>query len=105
MDKAPSQQTGKIWYINSGVVGINLNTLPRCQAIAKYNGKRCGNPTMKDSDLCCIHAGFYKPSGAPKGNKHNLKHGLYSAETMAEKKRARQFIKETEEFLFSFVDR
>jgi len=96
------EQRGRIWYLKSGAPGLDLNTLPRCKAIAPSTGKRCGNPAMKDKDVCCVHAGLYKP-GPPKGNQHALKHGFYTAKAIAERKRAKEFLKEAEELLTGFA--
>lgn len=89
------------WCIKGGVPGFNLNSLPRCQEIAKSTGKRCGNPAMKDRDVCCVHAGFFRP-GAPLGNQRTWKHGNYTAKAISERREAREFIKQTEELLAGF---
>jgi hypothetical protein len=77
-----NQKSDSVWYINSGVRGFNLNSLPRCRAVAKTTGNRCKNPAMKDRDTCCVHAGLYKP-GPPMGNKNSFKNGRYTAKAIA----------------------
>lgn len=49
---------------------------PRCGAKTR-SGKPCKAPAMKNG-RCRMHGG--KSSGAPKGNRNALKHGLYTAE-------------------------
>lgn len=39
-------------------------------------GKRCNNKPIAGKRRCRLHGGL--STGAPKGNKHNLKHGMYS---------------------------
>lgn len=41
-------------------------------------------------------------SGAPKGNQNALKHGLYTKAAIEERKRTRQLIRETNDFLKRF---
>lgn len=99
----PEEQRGATkWYISHGVQGFDLNSLPRCSAFAKTTHKRCKNPAMKGKEVCCVHAGLYKP-GAPVGNTNSLKHGLYTAKMVAERQSARAFMKDAEEFLGSFL--
>ncbi len=98
MSEGGYQKSDKLWYINSGVRGFDLNTLPRCQAVTKTTNRRCKNPAMKGRKVCCVHAGLYKP-GAPKGNKNSLKHGMYSAEAIADRKTAQELLNESAELL------
>jgi glucans biosynthesis protein len=98
MTDAEKQKSDGTWYIKNGVKGFDLNSLPRCSAIAKSTGKRCRNPTMKNHDLCCVHAGLYRP-GAPTGNKNSLKHGLYTADAIAERKKLDHVVKEMHDLL------
>lgn len=98
---AEEQSGAAKWYISNGVEGFDLNSLPRCSAIAKTTNKRCKNPAMKGNDVCCIHAGLYRP-GPPLGNKNSLKHGLYTAEKIAERRQAREFMKDADELLEAF---
>lgn len=57
---------------------------PRCGARRKYDGQPCQAPAMKNG-RCYLHGG--KSTGAPKGNKNGWKHGLRSAEAVAQRKR------------------
>lgn len=92
MKNADDQETGKIWFINNGVRGVNLRDLPRCQADAKTTGERCKNPAMRNSTLCCVHAGFYHPS-APYNNKNASKRNR--------KENISEFVKDCNSFLDS----
>lgn len=98
MTDIETQSSVKKWFIKNGVEGLNLNTLPRCQATAKSTGKRCKCPAMNGRDVCCIHAGLFTP-GAPKGNQRGLKHGHYTAKAIAERRDAKKLLTEAEEFL------
>ena len=82
----------KVWFINNGVQGVNLNDLPQCTAIAKSTGKRCKNVQMKGKNgLCCVHAGVYKP-GAAFGNTRARKSGFFSKEALLERKAIREIL-------------
>ena len=48
---------------------------PRCGAKTRTGGK-CEGPAVSDKARCRMHGGA-KGSGAPKGNRNALKHGLY----------------------------
>jgi hypothetical protein len=74
-----SQSGGKIWHINSGVQGLDLSSLPRCQAMAETTGERCKRTALKNTDRCGIHSGKYRP-GAPLGNQNNFRHGRYGGQ-------------------------
>jgi len=65
--------------------------LPRCQALSRTTGKRCGNPAMKDKRVCYRHGG---KGGAPKGNKNALVHGKRSEATINKKRALRAMVRE-----------
>lgn len=69
---------------------------PRCGAKTR-SGAPCRSPIVQGKKRCRMHGGA-PGSGAPKGNKNALKHGLYTREAFAERKRIRQLIKEAEKF-------
>ena len=75
--KTKKQAQGS-WKLNNGNQPLDLSTLPRCEAIAKSTGKRCGNPAMKGKMVCYIHGG--KSPGPPIGNNNAYKHGAYTKE-------------------------
>ena len=66
--------------------------MPKCQAVAKSTGRRCGNIAMKGKNVCYIRGG--KSSGAPKGNMNALRHGCHTTKAIAECRYRREFIKE-----------
>ena len=76
MKKIKKQPQGS-WLLNNGNPPLDLRTLPRCGAVAKSSGKRCGNPAMKGKRVCYIHGG--KSTGPPPGNQNALKHGNHTA--------------------------
>jgi hypothetical protein len=55
----------------------------RCHAKSKRSGKRCGSPAVRGHSVCRMHGAG---GGAPKGNKNALKHGDFTAESLAVKK-------------------
>ena len=57
---------------------------PRCGARTR-SGTPCRSPAVAGRARCRMHGGA-KGSGAPRGNTNALKHGLYTRETMAERK-------------------
>lgn len=77
-----------------------ISKLPKCQAIAKHSGKRCGQLAMKGKRVCYIHGG--KSPGAPKENKNAWKHGQRSRETIELNKQLRTLIRESQETLREF---
>jgi len=79
-------------HLKNGNPPCDLRSMPKCQAVAKSTGRRCGNIAMKGKNVCHIHGG--KSSGAPKGNMNALKHGCYTAKAIAERRYMREFIKE-----------
>ncbi len=62
---------------------------PRCGATTR-KGTPCKSPAMKNG-RCRMHGGM--STGAPKGNKNALKHGRYSAESVAERRAVRELIR------------
>ncbi|MCL5776850.1 hypothetical protein M1105_07605 [Limibaculum sp. FT325] len=50
-----------------------------------------------------MHGGA-KGSGAPRGNKNALTHGMYTAEAIAAQKKLRAFMKEAEDTLKELSD-
>lgn len=77
-----------------------ISNLPKCQAIAKHSGKRCGQIAMKGKRVCYIHGG--KSTGAPKKNKNAWKHGERSGEAIEFNGLLRTLIRESRETLEEF---
>jgi len=82
-----STQYGRL---KNGNPPCDLRSLPKCQAIAKSTGNRCGNIAVKGKRVCWLHGG--RSPGAPKNNRNALKHGLYTAEAIAGHRRIRNLI-------------
>lgn len=57
---------------------------PRCGARTR-SGKPCRSPAVQGKRRCRMHGGALG-SGAPRGNKNALKHGLYTREAIAERR-------------------
>jgi len=71
----------------------------RCLARCKRTGLPCQAPAMANG-RCRMHGG--KSTGAPKGNKNALKHGMHTKEALMEKKVVREVIKQAQETLKQF---
>ncbi|WP_315899693.1 HGGxSTG domain-containing protein [Qipengyuania gaetbuli] len=56
----------------------------RCGAKTRSGGK-CQAPAVSGKPRCRMHGGA-KGSGAPKGNRNALKHGLYTREALEVRK-------------------
>ncbi len=55
-------------------------------------------PAVKGKRRCRMHGGP-EGSGAPRGNKNALKHGLYTREALEERRQLRQLIRASQEML------
>src|SRR4051812_4248861 len=73
-----------------------MNQARRCHARSKRSGKPCQAPAVKGWAVCRMHGAG---GGAPLGNKNALKHGLYAAETIAERQTIRALLRESGELL------
>jgi hypothetical protein len=68
---------------------LPMHLSPRCGARTR-SGSRCQSPAMPNG-RCRMHGG---PSpGAPKGNKNNFRHGRYSAEAIARRRKIRELVR------------
>lgn len=67
-----------------------LRLSPRCCARTR-SGMSCQSPAMPNG-RCRLHGG--KSPGAPKGNKHALKHGFYSAESIERRRMLSELMRE-----------
>lgn len=75
----------------------------RCGAKTR-SGEPCRSPAVSGKERCRMHGGA-KGSGAPKGNQNALKHGLYTRETMAERRELNRMIREMKETLGRFEEK
>ena len=69
----------------------------RCGAKTR-SGKPCRSPAVTGKKRCRMHGGA-PGSGAPKGNKNALKHGMYTREAIEERRQLRQFMREAKKFV------
>ena len=69
----------------------------RCGAKTR-RGKPCQSPAVSGKRACRMHGGA-EGSGAPKGNRNALKHGLYTKEAIEERKKLRRFIRDADRHL------
>ncbi|WP_352547190.1 HGGxSTG domain-containing protein [Mesorhizobium australicum] len=72
-----------------------MHSSPRCGAKTR-SAHPCKSPAMPNG-RCRLHGG--KSPGAPRGNSNALKHGRYSAEAMAERRRFRDLLAEIKEVI------
>ncbi|WP_084558936.1 MULTISPECIES: HGGxSTG domain-containing protein [unclassified Mesorhizobium] len=72
---------------------FQMHSSPRCGARTR-SANPCKSPAMPNG-RCRLHGG--KSPGAPKGNSNAFKHGRYSAEAMAGRRRFRQLLAEINE--------
>jgi hypothetical protein len=86
----------RLGRLKNGGTPFDLSQLPRCNAKAKSTGKKCRQPAMANGK-CHWHGG--KSTGAPRGNRNSLRHGLYCEEVLAEKRRIKNLIRECREVL------
>ena len=70
---------------------------PRCGAKTRTGGS-CRSPAVRGKKRCRMHGGA-RESGAPKGNRNALRHGLFTAEAIAERKRIQDLLVDTRKLL------
>jgi len=75
----------------------HLGEAPRCGAKTR-NGTPCRAPAVKGKRRCRMHGGA-PGSGAPKGNVNAHKHGLYTKERLAQRRRTNAVLREALAFL------
>jgi uncharacterized protein YjcR len=66
---------------------------PRCGAKTR-SGKPCMSPAVHGKKRCRMHGGA-PGSGAPRGNKNALKHGLYTREAIEERRQLRTLMRQS----------
>ena len=70
---------------------------PRCGAKTR-RGTSCMSPAVSGKKRCRMHGGA-EGSGAPKGNRNALKHGIYTREALARRSQLRALIEEARKLL------
>jgi uncharacterized protein YjcR len=76
---------------------LNMRASQRCGAKTRA-GTACQAPAVAGKARCRMHGGA-RGSGAPKGNQNALKHGLYTRETIEERKEVTALIRASKELL------
>ena len=62
---------------------LDMHQALRCHAKSKRSGLQCRSPAMRGYSVCRMHGAR---GGAPNGNRNALKHGDFTAETLALKR-------------------
>ena len=70
---------------------------PRCGAKTR-SGRSCRSPAVHSKRRCRMHGGASQ-SGAPKGNRNALRHGLFAGDAVAERKRVQDLLADARELL------
>jgi hypothetical protein len=63
----------------------------RCGARTR-SGEPCASPAVSGKSRCRMHGGA-KGSGAPRGNRNALKHGIYTREFVEERRDLREMVR------------
>jgi len=74
-----------------------MHDAPRCGAKTR-TGTPCQAPATKGHRRCRMHGGA-QGSGAPRGNQNALKSGLYTADSLAMRRRVMQIIRTSREII------
>jgi uncharacterized protein YjcR len=70
---------------------------PRCGAKTRSGGA-CRSPAVSGRKRCRMHGGA-RGSGAPKANRNARKHGLFTRDAIAERRRIEALLGEAQELL------
>jgi hypothetical protein len=77
---------------------IPLRQAPRCGAKTR-TGRPCRSPAVSGRPRCRMHGGA-RGSGGPPGKRNgNFRHGYFTAENVAERKAAREVIRQARKVL------
>jgi uncharacterized protein YjcR len=76
--------------------GPMLSSL-RCGARTR-SGKPCQSPAVQGKKRCRMHGGA-PGSGAPRGNKNAVKHGLYTREAIAQRRQLAELVRQSRKLL------
>ncbi|WP_304363861.1 HGGxSTG domain-containing protein [Jiella marina] len=71
-----------------------LHSAPRCGAHSRRTGEPCRAPAMTNG-RCRMHGG--RSTGPAKGSQNALKHGMRSAEAVAQRKALNALLRENRE--------
>ena len=78
----------RLWRMNQAL----------CCAARTRCGSPCRSPAVKGKQRCRMHGGA-AGSGAPRGNRNALKHGLRSAEVLGLQRQVRKLLREARELV------
>lgn len=70
---------------------------PRCGAKTRAGGS-CRSPAVHGKRRCRMHGGA-RDSGAPKGNRNALRHGLFTGNAITERKRIEDLLADARQLL------
>jgi len=70
---------------------------PRCGAKTR-SGNPCSSPAVHGKKRCRMHGGA-PGSGAPRGNKNAVKHGLYTKAAIDERRQVRALVRQSQKLL------
>ena len=70
---------------------------PRCGARTR-SGEPCRSPAVDGKKRCRMHGGA-PGSGAPRGNKNAVKHGLYTREAIAQRRQLAELVRQSRKLL------
>jgi uncharacterized protein YjcR len=70
---------------------------PRCGAETRSGGA-CRSPALSGRKRCRMHGGA-QGSGAPRANQNARKHGLFTSDAIAERRRIQELLGETRKLL------
>src|SRR3974390_3670660 len=91
-DPGPSSKTKDNLMQRTTQAPLSLQTTKRCGAKTR-NGRPCLSPVVKGRKRCRMHGGAHG-SGAPRGERNgNYRHGLYTADAIAERKAVRAWLR------------
>jgi hypothetical protein len=65
----------------------------RCGAKTR-SGKPCRSPAVGGKKRCRMHGGA-PGSGAPRGNKNALKHGLFTRDAIVQRRQLRELVRQS----------
>src|SRR5712664_1581054 len=89
------------WRLNPMQSKLQMHRSPRCGARTRSESP-CQSPAMPNG-RCRMHGGL--SPGAPKGNKNALKHGLYAAEAIANRRELANLLRNMNAMVKSSISR
>ena len=75
---------------------LPIHLAPRCKARSKRSGKPCRSPAVRGFNVCRMHGAG---GGAPVGNRNALKHGQFTCEAVASRRKLAELVREARQLL------